>query len=57
MVTVNVTATATVTFTMEIEEEDLLHQSIREVVEFEMCDQVGEAEIQSIDNLDDVEVE
>ena len=42
---------------MEIDEEDLIDQSIREYVEFEMMDSVDEAEIESIDGLVDVEVE
>lgn len=57
MVTVRVTASATVTFTMEIDEEDLIDQSIREYVEFEIMDSVDEAEIESIDGLEDVGVE
>lgn len=59
MVTVQVTATATVSFSMEIDEEDLIDQSIREYVEFEMMDCMDwkEAEIISMDGLEDVEVE
>ena len=55
MVTVRVTATATVTFTMEVEEEDLIDQSIREIVEANMT--TFGASIESIDDLNDVEVE
>ena len=57
MVTVEVSAVATVIFTVEIDEEDLIDQSIREYVEENLYQYESEAVIESLDDINDLEVE
>lgn len=58
MVDVVVTAAAVVSFTVSIDDEDLLEQSINEYVKYlDLSDYTDEAEIESIDSVDYVEVE
>ena len=57
MVTVEVSAVAPVIFTVEIDEEDLIDQSIREYVEENLYQYESEAVIESLDDINDLEVE
>ena len=57
MVTVEVNAVAIVSFTVEIDEEDLIDQSIREYVEENLYQYESEAVIESLDDINDLEVE
>lgn len=57
MVTVEVNAVAIVSFTVEIDEEDLIDQSIREYIEENLHQYESEASIESLDDINDLEVE
>ena len=57
MVTVEVNAVASVSFTVEIDEEDLIDQSIREYIEENLHQYESEASIESLDDINDLEVE